>query len=300
MIGHVTPPTPPIPTSTSVAPIPTVIPGNEPIFQDTHAVGKRTLWVVTVLMGISSLIFYILAARVPVPKRMFHTLTALVTTISFITYLAMSTGDGITYNHIRLHESHRHVPDTHQDIFRQVYWIRYVNWMLTSPLILINLALLSGLNGAHLVIAIFADLLMFVGGIFGTFAAHDPRRWVWFTITCLSYLTVVHQIAFNGRRAASVKDSQTRRFFGSIGGFVLVVFALYPIILATSSLAHRVSIDTEIVAFAVLDILTQGIFGYWLLVSHDSSPSITLYVDGFWTQGIGNEGAIRVGEEDRA
>lgn len=45
-------------------------------------------------------------------------------------------------------------------------------------------------------------------------------------------------------------------------------------ILATSSLAHRVSIDTEIVAFAVLDILTQGIFGYWLLVSHDSSPSM--------------------------
>lgn len=210
-------------------------------------------------MGISSLIFYILAARVPVvcypnppisrnctvceltrnqPKRMFHTLTALVTTISFITYLAMSTGDGITYNHIRLHESHRHVPDTYQDIFRQVYWIRYVNWMLTSPLILINLALLSGLNGAHLVIAIFADLLMFVGGIFGTFAAHDPRRWVWFTITCLSYLTVVHQIAFNGRRAASVKDSQTRRFFGSIGGFVLVVFALYPMYVSFLSASY--------------------------------------------------------------
>lgn len=301
MIDHMTPPTPPvIPSATStVGPVPTVIPGNDPIFQETHAVGKRTLWVITVVMGLSSLVFYVLATRVPVPKRLFHTLAALITTISFITYLALSTGDGVAYTHYRLRESHRHVPDTHRDIFRQVYWLRYVNWALTSPLILINLALLSGLNGAHLVVAVAADLVMFVAGAFGSFAAHDPRRWVWFTISCIAYLTVVHQMAFNGRRAATVKDVQTRRFFGSIGGFVLVSLALYPIILATSSLAHKVTIDTEIVAFAVLDLLTQVIFSFWLLLSHDSSPQITLYVDDFWTHGIGNEGAIRVGDEDR-
>lgn len=70
MIDHMTPPTPPvIPSATStVGPVPTVIPGNDPIFQETHAVGKRTLWVITVVMGLSSLVFYVLATRVPVVR----------------------------------------------------------------------------------------------------------------------------------------------------------------------------------------------------------------------------------------
>lgn len=37
----------PVPTSTSsVGPIPTVIPGYDPIFQEVHSVGRRTLWLV--------------------------------------------------------------------------------------------------------------------------------------------------------------------------------------------------------------------------------------------------------------
>ena len=69
-------------TTSSVAPIPTVLPGSE-VYQELHDAGKRTLWyvhiilsiqifnhpniyrVVTVLMGISSLVFYTLAARAP-------------------------------------------------------------------------------------------------------------------------------------------------------------------------------------------------------------------------------------------
>lgn len=72
--------TPLLPTSSSsVAPIPTVIPGGKPIYQEVENTGKRTLWyvfhvqlsctkgnrVVTVLMGLSSMVFYVLTARVP-------------------------------------------------------------------------------------------------------------------------------------------------------------------------------------------------------------------------------------------
>lgn len=71
-------------TSPSVGPVPTVAPGGDIIFQDIHETGKRTLWyatvlgmrrdeqmlmknrVVTVLMAISSLVFYVLSARAPV------------------------------------------------------------------------------------------------------------------------------------------------------------------------------------------------------------------------------------------
>lgn len=283
-----------------MAPIPTVIPGNTPICQHVNDIGKRTLWVVTVLMGLCSLVFYVLATRAPLPKRLFHILTSLITTISFIAYLAMATGEGIAWSHIQILEVHRHVPETKQDVFRQVFWFRYVNWMLTSPLIIINLALVSGLSGAHLLVAVSADLIMFGTGLLGSFGRHDGTKWVWFTISAIAYLVVVHQIGFNGGRAAANKDVQTRRFYSSIAGTSVLILALYPIILAASSLAHSISLDSEIVVWAVFDIIAQGIFGFWLLLTHDRCPSFSLYLDGFWSHGIAQEGAIRVGEEDGA
>lgn len=289
-------------TSTStVAPIPTVIPGPDIIYSHITGVGHRTLWVVTVLMGVSSLVFYFLTARAPLSKRLFHTLISIITTVSFIVYLALATGQGYTWKVDIIKHSNKHVPDTHTILERQVQWLRYVNWGLTSPMNLINLALLSGLPGGHLLAAIAADLVMYSGGIFATFAGHTARRWVWFAISAIAYLVTVHHSAFHGQRAANNKNSQTRKFFGSLVGFSFVVKALYPIAIAAGPLALKLNPNAETIIFAVYDVLAQGIFGYWLLFAYDSSSEIgTLFVDGFWANGAGGEGNIRINDEEGA
>lgn len=42
--------------------------------------------------------------------------------------------------------------------------------------------------------------------------------------------------------------------------------------LAAGSLSLKMSIDTETITFAIFDIFSQGILGYWLLIAHDSAP----------------------------
>ncbi|OJD15835.1 hypothetical protein AJ78_03932 [Emergomyces pasteurianus Ep9510] len=283
----------------TIAPIPTVIP-TEPIFQELGGTGHRALWVVAILMLLSSLTFYILAARAPVQKRLFHILVSLVATISFLTYFAMATGGGKAYNHAIIHEHHKKVPDTAQDIYREVYWARYVNWGLTFPMILIILVLLSGMNGASLLVSVAANLVMIVTGAISAYGGPSGRKWAWYTISCLAYLTIVYQIGINGRRAVASKDNRTKTLFGSLSGFTLVVLLVYPIIWAASSNARRMSIDAEIVTYAILDILLQGLFGYWLLISHDSMSAYSLNMEGFWAHGAGNEGNIRIGDEEES
>lgn len=283
-------------TTTSVAPLPTVVPG-APIYQAIETTGARTLWVVTVLMAISALVFYTLAARAPLPKRVFHTLISIATTVSFIVYLALATGQGISWKHDHIVEHNKHVPNTSDEYYRQVFLLRYVNWFLTEPLLLITLALLSGLPGAHLVSAIAANWTMLAAGLLGTYAGHTSKRWVWFTISAIAYLTTVYHVGVNGSRAAVTKDSQTRRFFGAISGVALFVKVLYPVAIAAGPLALRMNVDAETVMFAIYDIFTQGILGYWLLLAHDTSQTNALYVDGFWAHGLVNEGAIRIDEE---
>lgn len=139
----------------------------------------------------------------------------------------MATGEGNVYKHTHVTRQHQHVPNVEQDYYRQIQVLRYVNWMITSPILLINLGLLSGLPGAHLLIAVAASIFMFATGLLGTFATHGARSWVWFTLSCISYIVVVYQTGVNGQKAAANRDAQTRRFFGSLAMVGLLVMALY-------------------------------------------------------------------------
>ncbi|DAA78163.1 TPA_exp: putative Opsin [Trichophyton benhamiae CBS 112371] len=265
--------------------------------EESSGVGRRCLWVVAILMLISSLVFYVLAGRVPTQKRLFHSLVSLVTTISFLSYFAMAMGYGVSYKHYTNHKHHKHSPDTIQETCREVYWIRYVNWMLTVPLILTCLSFLSGVNGASLLVSISAALVMFVAALSSSFM-DKHYQWAWFVISCLGYLTIVYQTGFQGRRASLAKDQQARNFYTSIASFSLAVLLVYPIIWAISNNARKMSIDAEIIVFAILDILLQGVFGYWLIASYNTIRSISVTLDGFWANGVNGEGNIRVGENE--
>jgi len=285
--------------TTSVAPIPTVIP-TPPIFVNAGDTGQRTLWVVVVLMALSSIAFYAMAFRVPVQKRLFHILTALITTFAFLSYFAMATGDGINYHGYTVTESHKKVPDTHQDYYRQVYWARYVDWSVTTPLLLLDLALLAGLSGANILVAVIADVIMILTGLFAAYGKTDGAKWGWYAWACIAYLVIVYQLASAGRAAVANKDSKTKAFYGSIAGFTLIVWTVYPIIWALSEGAHIIGVDAEILAYAVLDILAKPVFGFWLLFTHDSMSSTSPSLEGFWSNGFGNQGTLRVGDDDEA
>lgn len=283
-----------VPTPT---PLPTVLPEPVPIYHVSGAgdTGNRALWVVCVLMGLSSLAFYAMAARVPVQKRLFHVLTAFITTIAFISYLAMASGDGVslfTYKtEVPKHNLAHHIYQ------REIYWARYVDWSLTTPLLLLDLSFLAGLNGASMLIAIFADVTMCLTGLFAAFGSGDGQKWGYYTVACIAYLVIVYQLGFNGRTAVANKDQKTKVFFSLIAGYTLVLWTAYPIVWGISDGARLANVDAEIVAYSVLDILAKPVFGFWLLTTHDAMSRSSISVDGFWANGIASEGAIRVGDD---
>jgi len=248
-------------------------------------------------MALSSLAFYAMAFRVPVQKRMFHILTAFITTFAFISYFAMASGDGISANKIVQTISHKVVPDTQEIIYRDVYWARYVDWSVTTPLLLLDLSLMAGLSGANILIAIVADIIMILTGLFAAYGNNDGQKWGWYTIACIAYLVIIYQLALNGSQAVSGKDNKTKAFYAAISGFTLILWTVYPIIWAVADGARVANLDTEIIAYAVLDILAKPVFGFWLLFTHDSMSSTSPSIEGFWSQGLGSAGTITLGED---
>ncbi|KAG8533017.1 uncharacterized protein KY384_001800 [Bacidia gigantensis] len=282
--------------ATSTLPIPTVVP-DAPELQKSGDVGNRTLWVVFVIMVISSIAFYAMAFRVPVQKRLFHILTAFITTFAAISYFAMAVGDGISHNKIVIKEKQKNFPDVDHIIYREVYWARYVDWSVTTPLLLLDLSLLAGLAGANILVAIVADVIMILTGLFAAFTVDSGPKWGWYAIACIAYLVVVYQLAFNARGVVKGKDSKTATFFTAIAGFTLILWTVYPVIWGVADGSRKADVDAEIVAYAVLDVLAKPVFGFWLLFTHDSLSS-TGSIEGFWANGFGKEGTLRVGDDD--
>lgn len=62
--------------------------------------------------------------------------------------------------------------------------------------------------------------------------------------------------------------------------------------------ARIASVDAEIIAYAVLDVLAKPVFGLWLLLTHANLPETNLELGGFWAHGFSSEGSIRVGDDE--
>ncbi|KAI1344759.1 hypothetical protein F5Y15DRAFT_4180 [Xylariaceae sp. FL0016] len=276
-------------------PLPTVTPDLPKVYyQESSEVGHRTLWVVCVLMGLSSIAFYAMAMRVPVQKRLFHILTAFITTFAFLSYYAMATGDGISYHTTVVKETKLHVVT--EVVKRQVFWARYVDWSLTTPLLLLDLCLLAGLDGASILVAVVSDVIMVLTGLFAAFGNDEGSAWGWYAFACIAYLNIVYQLGYKGRFAVAGKDTKTKTFFGAISLFTLFLWTVYPIVWGVADGSRMVNVDGEIIAYAILDILAKPVFGFWLLVTHDSMSRTSPSLEGFWSNGLSSDGALRVGD----
>jgi len=293
-------PTGTIPKGPSDTSFPTVIP-NPPIFQRAGPAGERTLWVVFVLMLIATISFVVMSWRVPAAKRLYHSITTLIVVIATLSYFAMATKQGITFHHTRIKEHHKHgLPDTFRHVHREVYYARYIDWLLTTPLLIIDLSLLAGLNGASIFSAVIADIVMILTGLFSAFAYRRGSKWGWYAMACIAYLWVLYTLLFTARTTARAKGNKVQSFYTQIAVFTVVVWTAYPIIWALADGTRILSVNAEIIAYAVLDVLAKGVFGAWLLFTHARLPESNVSIGGFWAHGFNSEGTIRIQEEDGA
>lgn len=43
---------------------------------------------------------------------------------------------------------------------------------------------------------------------------------------------------------------------------------------AAAGLARKMSVNAEIIVYLILDVLSQGVFGYWVIFAHERTPAL--------------------------
>ncbi len=107
-----------------------------------------------------------------------------------VSYLAMATGLGISYIGV-----HGHTDGGSVHLYRQAFWARDIDWLFTTPLLLLSLALLAGLSPASTMFVISADVFMIVTGALATvkggrWNSDERAKWAFFTVSCIGFVAI--------------------------------------------------------------------------------------------------------------
>ena len=113
---------------------------------------------------------------------------------------------------------------------------RYVDWVITTPLMLLNLMVLLQITDEKrglVFVMIAADVAMIVFGFFGERYSNIPgmefEAWVMFGLGCLAFLILLYMMYSVLADAAKDKVAPVKKAFVNMRTFIVVGWMIYPI-----------------------------------------------------------------------
>ncbi|CAF1363965.1 unnamed protein product [Didymodactylos carnosus] len=146
---------------------------------------------------------------------------------------------------------------------RIIFYARYIDWALTTPLLLYDLAQLAGVNKNLMRLCLFFDELMILLGLFGALSLKQAYLWGWFSLGCLAFFPVLYLLFFVYPKYTKPETTKTAYTVQScvLGGLWLI----YPIAWGLGTGGNVISVDAETIWFLLLDVLTKVAYSSMLL-----------------------------------
>lgn len=210
------------------------------------------LWIAFIGMVIGSVIFGLKAAAMRRREGMEFPLKSFYITLwAAALYLTMILGETVT-------------PLKGQT----VYWGRYVDWVVTTPLLLLDLGVLAGLRPKLIAGVIAADIFMILTGLVATLEA-PPTSYLWYIISCGAFLAILASLMTEFTASAAKRNVKVDNLFTTLRNVLIVLWCGYPIVWILGAEGFRV-INTgfETALYAILDLSAK--VGFGLILNRDS------------------------------
>lgn len=227
--------------------------------------GSDWYFAVCAVMGASTLIFMGLAMSQPQTHRLFHYITAGITAVACVAYWSMGSDLGqvpIQAEFIRKGSSAVAAAGT-----REIFYVRYIDWFVTTPLLLTDLLLTAGVPWPTLLITILADEIMIVTGLVGALT-QTSYKWGYWVFGMFAFFFVVYELVVDARRHANALGGNIKSTFLHCGVLTIFLWFLYPIAWGLSEGGNVIHPDSEAIFYGILDIFAKPGFGFLLLWGH--------------------------------
>lgn len=138
--------------------------------------------------------------------------------------------------------------------------VRYLDWLVTVPMLVLYLGVLAGAGRVTLGTAVALATAFVALGLGGAVVGGGARP-ASYLLAAGAYGVLVLLLSVPMQRAANQRDDRVRALFERLRNLVVVLLALYPVVWALGPYGLQlVNPATEALVVAYLDVLTKGGF----------------------------------------
>lgn len=144
------------------------------------------------------------------------------------------------------------------------HWARYVDWVVTTPLLLLGLAFTAlhetrdkGQHATLVAGLLAADVFMILTGLVADFSPY-PLRYLWYALGCAALVVILRVVWGPLRHIAEASSPALGRVYRRVAGLLAVLWIGYPLFWILGPSGVRViSQSTETLLFVVWPILSK-------------------------------------------
>ncbi|KAF2741776.1 family A G protein-coupled receptor-like protein [Sporormia fimetaria CBS 119925] len=225
--------------------------------------GSSLYFAICAVMGFTGLLYLALGYMKPRRDRLFHYITAGILFVASIAYFTMGSNLGFTPIAVEFPRSRADV----RGVYREIFYVRYIDWFITTPLLLADLLLTAGLPWPKIAWVVLIDWVMIVLGLVGALV-QSRYKWAYYAVACAALLYILYELLWTARRHANIMGPHVRRTFQVCGVLTIFVWLLYPIAWGLCEGGNYLAPDSEAIFYSVLDFCAKPVFGALLLWGH--------------------------------
>jgi len=221
--------------------------------------GSDWLWAVFAIMLFSDFVVLIWHFMIPRGQRVFHQLSMIILTTAAIAYFTMASDLG--FANIATEFSGGGFP---ADTYRQIWYTRYIDWVITTPALLLTLVMATGLPLSDIITLAFFDLVMIITGLVGALVESN-YKWGFYTFGCAALFYIWFVLIGPARTSAGILGPDFRKAFTGSAAILSFLWLLYPIAWGLADGGNVISPDSEMVFYGILDVLAKPVFCFFHL-----------------------------------
>lgn len=210
-------------------------------------------------LAAATLFFWLGRSQVAPQYRTAMTITGLVTFIAAYHYLRIFESWTEAYAFVDGAVIATGVP------FNDAY--RYVDWLLTVPLLLVELILVMGLSRQETIsrglrLGVLAALMVALGYP-GEVAAVNSSRWVWGLASMIPFLWIIYELFVGLSKAIENQPLNARGLVNAARWVTVLSWSFYPVVYFAGAIGLEGSLANTVVqlGYTVADLVAKAGFG---------------------------------------
>eukprot|EP00281_Chroomonas_sp_CCMP1168_P018759 CAMPEP_0206227594 /NCGR_PEP_ID=MMETSP0047_2-20121206/8708_1 /ASSEMBLY_ACC=CAM_ASM_000192 /TAXON_ID=195065 /ORGANISM="Chroomonas mesostigmatica_cf, Strain CCMP1168" /LENGTH=246 /DNA_ID=CAMNT_0053650759 /DNA_START=55 /DNA_END=795 /DNA_ORIENTATION=+ len=220
--------------------------------EEVGSTGVGALTVAFLILVVSTIVF-LAKANSSGEQRKYYYLSTYICGFAAMAYFAMLSGQGWTA-----------IAGC-----RQFFYARYAEWIVSAVLTTVLLGLVAGAESDVIGGAAGSAVVMVFAMYMGSVSVVTTVKWFWFLIGVIGLIGAIVHFAQTFKAAADVKGGDVSALYGKVAWIVILSWICYPIVWLFSEGFASFSVSFEVVAYALLDIVSHVVMSFMVMSAHD-------------------------------